>query len=91
MMRNNTYQLYILECADGKFYTGITTDLERRVAEHNGRQNLGAKYTAARRPVKAVYAEEVVGRSAAARAEARIKKLTRAQKMELIEKAKIKI
>jgi putative endonuclease len=48
--------MYILECADGSYYVGSTTDLERRVWEHN--EGLGAKYTARRRPVKLVYAAE---------------------------------
>lgn len=49
------YSLYILKCADGTFYTGITTDVERSVSEHNGLSGNGAKYTSARRPVELVY------------------------------------
>jgi len=79
------YYLYILKCADKTLYTGITTDLKRRTAEHN-RNKLGAKYTAARRPVKIVYSKKFRNRSAASKAEAWIKKLKKTEKLELIEK-----
>jgi len=77
------YYLYILECADQTLYTGITTDLIRRTAEHN-KNKLGAKYTSARRPVKIVYFKKFKNRSAASRAEARIKKLKKSEKLALI-------
>jgi len=77
------YYVYILECHDKTFYTGITVDLERRLAEHNG-SKLGAKYTAARRPVKLVYVEKHQNRSSASKEEARIKKLTKNEKLELV-------
>lgn len=80
------YSLYILRCADATLYTGITTDLDRRLAEHNGRPN-GAKYTRARRPVILAYARRFRSRSAAAREEARIKRLTRAEKLALIDRS----
>lgn len=79
------YYLYILECADKTLYTGITTDLVRRMAEH-GSKKLGAKYTSARRPVRLVYSRKFKNRSAASKAEARIKKLSKAEKLGLIEK-----
>jgi len=79
------YYLYILECADQTLYTGITTDLRRRIAEHNNCV-LGAKYTAARRPVKLVYSKKFKNRSMAAKVEARIKKLKKFEKLELIKK-----
>lgn len=79
------YHVYIVECADTTFYTGITTDLKRRVVEHN-ENKLGAKYTAARRPVKLVYSKRFKNRSLAAGEEARIKKLRRMEKLELIKK-----
>ena len=75
--------VYILRCADGTLYTGITTDLPRRIAEHNERK-LGAKYTATRRPVKLVYSRKFATRSSASKAEARIKKLKKIEKSELI-------
>lgn len=79
------YYLYILKCADKTLYTGITTDLKRRIAEHNDKK-LGAKYTASRRPVKLVFSKKFKNRSAASKAEARIKKLKKFQKLELIKK-----
>ena len=81
------YYLYILECADKTLYTGITTDVERRVAEHN-ENKLGAKYTSSRRPVKLVYLKKFKNRSTVSQEEARIKKLNRVQKLELIKKVK---
>ena len=51
------YFVYIVKCADNTFYTGITTELERRIEEHNG-SDKGAKYTRVRRPVSLVYSEE---------------------------------
>ena len=75
--------VYILECADGTLYTGITTDLERRVSEHNDGK-LGARYTRARRPVQLVYTGSFSNRSEASVAEAQIKKLSRRKKHALI-------
>jgi len=71
-----------MECADKTYYTGVTTDLKRREAEHNG--TLGAKYTKARRPVRLVYFEELENRSGAQKREAEIKKLTKLNKKSLI-------
>lgn len=79
------YHLYILECADGTLYVGITTDLARRVEEHNG-STLGAKYTRGRRPVSLVFSQVFENRSEASREESRIKRLSRGQKLELIGK-----
>ena len=73
---------YIVECVDGTFYTGWTTDPERRVATHN--KGLGAKYTKMRRPVKLVYIEEQLDRNTAMKRECAIKKMTRSQKQKLI-------
>lgn len=82
------YYLYILKCSDKSLYTGITTDLKRRVGEHNGVKGskLGARYTMARRPVKLVYSKKFKNRSDSSKEEARIKKLNRAQKLDLIKK-----
>ena len=77
------YYLYILKCADKTLYTGITTDLKRRVAEHNSKK-LGAKYIYSRRPVKLVYSKKFKNRSAASKEEVRIKNLKRDEKLELI-------
>ena len=79
------YYLYILECADKTLYTGITVDLERRVNEHNS-SKLGAKYTKARRPVELIYSKRFRNRVTASREEARVKSLTRKEKLEIIKK-----
>ena len=77
------YLLYILQCSDNTFYTGITTNLDRRVKEHN-QSKMGAKYTKARRPVKLVYSKEFINRSEASIEEFIIKKLSRLEKTKLI-------
>ena len=79
------YLLYILQCSDHTLYTGITTNLERRIKEHNS-SKLGAKYTKIRRPVKLVFSQEFENRSEASKEESRIKKLSRQQKFELFDK-----
>ncbi len=79
------YYVYILRCADGSLYTGITTDVARRLREHNGELPRGAKATRAKRPVELVYTETFSSRSSASRREYAIKKLTRARKDALIE------
>jgi putative endonuclease len=75
--------VYLLRCADGSLYTGITTDLARRLAEHNGEGGVGARYTRSRRPVQLAYAEAAASRAEAARREAAIKRLDRARKLAL--------
>lgn len=77
------YFVYILECSDHTFYTGITTNLDRRVKEHNN-SKLGAKYTKVRRPVRLIYSREFNNRSEASIEEARIKKLSRSEKLNFI-------
>ena len=77
------WSVYMLRCVDGSLYTGITTDLARRVAEHNGEGGPGARYTRSRRPVQLVYVEAVASRAEAARREAAIKRLDRARKLAL--------
>jgi len=75
----------MLRCVDDTLYTGITTDLERRVEEHNS-STKGAKYTCSRRPVTLVYSENHEDRSMASRREYKIKKkMTRTMKLKLIE------
>jgi predicted GIY-YIG superfamily endonuclease len=76
------WQVYILECADSSLYTGITTDLQSRLASHN--DGSGAKYTRGRLPVRAVYAESAADRGSALRRELEIKGLSRTAKLELI-------
>jgi len=86
------YFVYILECVDGTFYTGYTTDLEKRLAVHNGTdktraaQTAAARYTRGRRPVSLVYSESLPTRSAALKREYAIKQLTREEKLELIKR-----
>lgn len=78
------WYVYILQCADGTLYTGITTDIERRTLEHN-ESDKGAKYTRARRPVTLVYTSKHENRSKASKEESRIKNLKRREKEELIQ------
>lgn len=75
------YFIYLLACSDGSIYTGITTDLERRYQEH--REGKGARYTRAHKPVRLLYSEAVGTRSAALKREAAIKRMPRAQKLQL--------
>ena len=78
---------YILECNDKTFYTGVTTDIDRRFKEHNDdHKGRGAKYTKTRRPLKLVYLSGYFDtRSEVMQTESQIKKLTRKQKINLIE------
>ena len=81
------YFVYILQCRDNTLYTGVAADVDRRLAVHNSGK--GAKYTRSRLPVTAVYREECESKSAALKREAAIKKLTRDEKLKLIEKTDI--
>ena len=78
-----SYSVYILTCNDGTYYTGITTDLERRVLEHNT-SPLGAKYTKVRRPVSLGYMETCSDKSTALKREYAIKQYSHAEKASLI-------
>ena len=75
--------VYMVRCADDTLYTGITTDVERRVREHNGQGGPGARYTRSRQPVTVIYQERVASRSAASRREWEIKRMSRARKLAL--------
>ena len=75
--------VYLLRCSDQTLYTGITTNLEQRLHEHN-HSDKGAKYTRGRRPVHLIYHEQKTSRSLAARRECEIKSFSRRQKEELI-------
>lgn len=77
------YYVYLLRCADNSLYCGITTDLEKRVEDHNIRPT-GAKYTRARRPVHLVYWEAAESKSEALRRELDIKSLKKEQKEKLV-------
>ena len=76
------WYVYMLRCGDGSLYTGSTTDVARRLREHQN--GTGAKYTRARPPVSLAYTEEAPDRSTAQRREAAIKKLPRKRKLALI-------
>jgi len=73
------WYVYIVRCADDRLYTGITTNIKRRITEHNA-SSKGAKYTRVRRPVVLVFFSKWKNRSEASREEARIKKMTRKEK-----------
>ena len=75
--------VYMLRCADASLYTGITTDLARRLTEHNTGA-AGARYTRARRPVTLVYQERLPNRSAAAKREQALRRLGKAEKERLV-------
>lgn len=80
----STWKLYMLRCRDGSLYTGITTDVEKRLEAH--RSGKGAKYTRGRGPLELVYQEECGDHSTALKREIEIKALTREDKLNLIEK-----
>ncbi len=76
---DSCWVLYLLECENGTYYAGITTDLERRFAEHVF--GIGARYTRANPPTRVIAVMEFPDRASASRAEAALKKLPRAQKL----------
>lgn len=78
------YYIYIVECCDGTFYTGLAKDLSKRIDEHNF-SDKGAKYTKARRPVVLRYSEKLIDRSSACKREYEIKQLRREEKVRLID------
>lgn len=77
--------VYIMQCNDGSYYTGWTTDIERRLEEHN--LGTASKYTRGRRPVKCVYYEEISNKNDALKREIMIKKMNHPQKEALIRAA----
>ncbi len=82
-MSTSTWFVYIVRCNDNSFYTGVTTNLNRRINEHNTAK-VGAKYTKSRRPVTMVYNESHPSRSEACKREYQIKQLSLKKKLELI-------
>ena len=74
----------MLKCADNSLYTGITTDVNRRIDEHNNCNKKGARYTRARRPVHLIYQESCTDRAHASKREYSLKKLSRSEKLNLI-------
>lgn len=79
------WYLYMVRCRDGSLYTGITTDVSRRLEEHEGQGNKGAKYLRGRGSLSLVFKMKMEDKASALRLEHRIKKLTKAQKEKLIE------
>ena len=78
------WKVYMLRCGDGSLYTGISTDVNRRLEAH--RSGKGAKYTRGRSPLELVYVEECLDKSAALKRELEIKALSREEKLKLIQK-----
>ena len=83
-MVNSEFSLYIVRCADGTLYTGIATDVSKRLAEHEDSPR-GAKYLRGKGPLQIVFSEVVGDRASASQLEYRVKRLTRTQKLALIE------
>lgn len=82
-MKATKYYLYMLRCANESFYTGIATNIERRINQHNGIEKGGAKYTRVHRPVELAYAEIFSSRSDALKREYAVKQLSHAEKLKL--------
>ena len=82
--QNETWSVYIIRCADSTFYTGISTNVDRRFEEHASGSPKSAKYLRGRAPLELIYAKEIGTQSEATIEERRIKALTKAQKLNLI-------
>ena len=80
---DDSWFVYLLQCSDGSFYTGVTTDLERRVRQHNGEIVGGANYTRARRPVSLAWYEACENRSVAQQREYSVRRSPRLDKKRL--------
>ncbi|MDH3812815.1 MAG: GIY-YIG nuclease family protein [Gammaproteobacteria bacterium] len=83
-MANSEFSLYIVRCADGTLYTGIATDVSKRLAEHEDSPR-GAKFLRGKGPLQVVFSEVVGDRASASQLEYRVKRLSRTQKLALIE------
>lgn len=83
MTKTSTWTVYFLRCNDNSLYAGITTDIERRLHQHNNTK-LGAKYTRARRPVVLVYSESATDKSTASKREYQLRTLPKNQKEKLV-------
>ena len=79
-----SYYFYILRCADNSLYSGITSNLEKRVREHNSVNSRGSKYTRAKRPVKLIYSEKYRSKKTAMKREIEVKRLTKVEKEKLV-------
>ena len=82
--QDSLWQVYLLQCADSSLYAGVTTDLARRIQQHNGQLAGGARYTQARRPVALVWSEACDSRSDAQQREHALRRLSREQKLAII-------
>ena len=89
-MKKPTWFVYIAICVDGTYYSGVTTDVHRRINEHNSSAK-GARYTRSRRPTRLIYQEGAKNRSIASKREFAIKQMTRSQKELLVETTSPKI
>ncbi|MBO1004739.1 GIY-YIG nuclease family protein [Pseudogracilibacillus auburnensis] len=85
MAMNNNHYFYVLECKDGSFYGGYTTDLKRRLDEHN--RGKGAKYTRMKKPVSLIFSKKFDSKSGAMQAEYAFKQLTRSKKEKFLQEA----
>lgn len=85
MQKKSRWHVYLVRCADGTYYTGVTTDLARRIGAHNAGK--GAKYTRARRPVVLVWSRPAASEGAAKRREYRVRTLSRKEKQALVASA----
>ena len=83
VVKQNTWWVYFLRCNDNSLYAGVTTDIHRRIGEHNN-SKLGAKYTRARRPVTLAYLEQAENKSAACKKEYQIRHLSKVKKERLV-------
>ncbi|MDA0988491.1 MAG: GIY-YIG nuclease family protein [Chloroflexi bacterium] len=79
------WYLYLIRCRDGTLYTGISTDVDRRFAQHQGTWNAGSKYLKGRGPLRLVFQEKLGSRSLALKVERRVKRMSKAGKEKLIE------
>jgi putative endonuclease len=83
------WYLYMIRCADGSLYTGITTDVARRFSEHQGEGGTGAKYLRGKGPIVLVFEKGLSGRSLALKIESRVKKMSKSEKEELLRHASL--
>jgi len=83
------WHLYVVRCQDGSLYTGITTNVARRFAQHQEDKGEGAKYLRGRRPLTLVFQKKLGSRSLALGVESKVKKLSKARKEELIKSQEI--
>jgi putative endonuclease len=89
-MKKSTWFVYIIENEKGYFYTGITTDIDRRLRQHSGEIKGGAKFFHSGSPVKVLFKKKFPDRSLASKFEAMVKKMKREDKIYLIDKKKVK-